>query len=188
MGEETEEKNYKFLYILFVAVIVLWTLFEFVPFKLFSTWQERGTFGDSFGAINSLFSGLAFAGIIYTIILQKNELQLQRQELAYTRRELERSASAQEESEKTLKEQSRLMEEQAKLMREQIEFMGKQNVAAKEAAKLDAISTVVSYYSQEAASSKETNWNWSVQATHKAFKYVEILEKQIEQMKNIANE
>ncbi len=188
MSEDAEEKNYKFLYILFVVVIVLWTLFEFVPYKLFSTWTDRGTFGDSFGAINSLFSGLAFAGIIYTIILQKNELQLQRQELAFTRKELERSALAQEESEKSLKEQSRLMEEQAKLMREQIEFMEKQNIAAKEAAKLEAISTVVSYYSQSAASSKNDNWNWSVQATQKASKYVEILEKQIEQMNKIADE
>lgn len=38
----------------------------------------RGVFGDKFGAINALFSGLAFAGIIFTIYLQRRELALQR--------------------------------------------------------------------------------------------------------------
>jgi hypothetical protein len=50
---------------------------------------DRGTFGDMFGAVNSLFSGLAFAGIIYTILLQRNELELQREELRSTRAEFE---------------------------------------------------------------------------------------------------
>ena len=47
-----------------------------------------GLFGDSFGAVNALFSGLAFAGVIYAIILQRKELQLQREELEATRGEL----------------------------------------------------------------------------------------------------
>lgn len=33
--------------------------------------NTRGTFGDQFGAVNALFSGLAFAGLIYTIVLTK---------------------------------------------------------------------------------------------------------------------
>ncbi len=41
----------------------------------------RGTFGDKFGAINALFSGLAFAGIIATILLQRRELFLQRKDI-----------------------------------------------------------------------------------------------------------
>lgn len=45
--------------------------------------------GDVFSAINSLFSALAFAVIIYTISLQKKELALQRKELADTRKEFE---------------------------------------------------------------------------------------------------
>lgn len=50
---------------------------------------NRGEFGDKFGAINSLFSGLAFLGLIITLLFQKEELELQRQELAETRKELE---------------------------------------------------------------------------------------------------
>lgn len=33
-------------------------------------WEVRGQLGDMFGAVNSLFSGLAFAGLIVTLILQ----------------------------------------------------------------------------------------------------------------------
>jgi hypothetical protein len=36
--------------------------------------QARGLFGDKFGAVNSLFSGFAFAGIIFTILLQRRDL------------------------------------------------------------------------------------------------------------------
>lgn len=37
--------------------------------------QARGLFGDKFGAVNALFSGFAFAGIIFTILLQRRDLQ-----------------------------------------------------------------------------------------------------------------
>lgn len=36
----------------------------------------RGIVGDMFGAVNALFSGLAFAGLIYTITVQRKELSL----------------------------------------------------------------------------------------------------------------
>ena len=52
--------------------------------------DARGTFGDKFGAVNSLFAGLAFAGIIFTIFLQRKELQLQRKELEATREVFEK--------------------------------------------------------------------------------------------------
>jgi hypothetical protein len=55
----------------------------------------RGQFGDLFGGANALFTGLAFAGVIYTILLQSNELELQREELRLNREELHRSADAQ---------------------------------------------------------------------------------------------
>ena len=49
--------------------------------------EERGTLGDMFGTVNALFSGLAFAGIIFTILLQRKELGYQRKELRETRAE-----------------------------------------------------------------------------------------------------
>lgn len=49
--------------------------------------SERGAFGDKFGFINSLFSGLALTGIIISIYFQQKELSLQRDELIETRDE-----------------------------------------------------------------------------------------------------
>ena len=58
----------------------------------FDTWGDRGTFGDMFGVANAFFSGLAFAGVIYAILMQQSELGLQRKELELTREEFKRSA------------------------------------------------------------------------------------------------
>lgn len=73
-----------------------------------SNW--RGTFGDQFGAVNALFSGLAFTGLIYTIILQRrdlelqrNDLKLQREELALTRQEMEEQTAEFEKQNETLR-------------------------------------------------------------------------------------
>ncbi|MCA9445271.1 MAG: hypothetical protein KC964_31070 [Candidatus Omnitrophica bacterium] len=74
--------------------------------SLVGNWEEgSGPFGDSFGTLNALFSGLAFAGIIVTLFLQRKELGYQRQELAATREELKRSATAQEETQRVLSHQ-----------------------------------------------------------------------------------
>ena len=83
------------------AVFILWVIGGLATYWM----SERGTLGDMFGAINALFSGLAFAGVIYTILLQRKELELQREELVSTREELARSASAQERSEQALRAQ-----------------------------------------------------------------------------------
>lgn len=75
--------------LLFPGVIILWGLFWALSSWMYPEIECRGQFGDSFGAINALFAGLAFAGVIYAIILQKKELGLQRDELGLQRRELE---------------------------------------------------------------------------------------------------
>ena len=53
---------------------------------------------DNFALANSLFSALAFAGVIAAIYLQTRELQYQRQELEDTRDELKNSVDAQRQS------------------------------------------------------------------------------------------
>lgn len=77
----------------------------FIPDK-----DTRGTFGDQFGAVNALFSGLAFAGLIYTIILQRRDLELQRddlklqrEELILTRKEMEEQTAEFEKQNETLR-------------------------------------------------------------------------------------
>jgi hypothetical protein len=83
----------------FVLVIgyALLLLFIMWPIGEFSV-SNAGVFGDSFGILTSLFSGLAFSGMIITILLQRDELRLQRYELIENRREFSKSADAQERS------------------------------------------------------------------------------------------
>jgi hypothetical protein len=80
-------------------------LFALLVMKSILPWADRSAFGEMFGGLNTFFSGLAFAGVIYAILLQRKELKLQREELELTRNELKRSAEAQEESQKALKDQ-----------------------------------------------------------------------------------
>lgn len=66
------------------GVIVVWAS-TFLLLCLPS--QSRGTFGDMFGAVNALFSGLAFAGLIITLIMQQKELSFQRADIFVERNE-----------------------------------------------------------------------------------------------------
>lgn len=85
-----EDKDTGFIITSVVATLViigLWVLTYYLLKDLQQT--DRGTFGDMFGSVNALFSGLALAGIILTILLQRKELKLQREELRDTRIEFE---------------------------------------------------------------------------------------------------
>ncbi len=122
-------------FLLFPAIILVWWLFELWVVQRWPTWVLRGQFGDSFGAINALFSGLAFAGVIIALVfqrrelvLQRTELRLQREELKLTRIELKRTAEAQEQSFAALNTQAEIQ---------------------RETAILDSLAAVVAYYDRE---------------------------------------
>ena len=83
-----------------IGVIVVWALTLFL--LLLPESEKRGQFGDMFGAVNALFSGFAFAGLIITLILQKKELGLQRDELEETRKELKNQREEFEKENETL--------------------------------------------------------------------------------------
>ena len=76
--------GYGFLW-LCLGVVCLWTVCTIAIYWLFPDWQTRGAVGDSFGAVSALFSGLAFAGLIYALHLQRKELRYQREEFLATR-------------------------------------------------------------------------------------------------------
>ena len=72
-----------------VVVFLLWTLIPNLLFWWFSSWlpegditlTNKGVFGDSFGGVNALLSGLALIGVITAIILQRQELKNQQEEM-----------------------------------------------------------------------------------------------------------
>lgn len=78
--ETTSKKDtYTLLYVLIGVVIILWVI-SWLSIQGFYGWSvdnNRGTFGDMFGAVNALFSGLAFAGLIFTIRLQRKDINIQ---------------------------------------------------------------------------------------------------------------
>ncbi|GDX97227.1 hypothetical protein LBMAG47_28920 [Planctomycetia bacterium] len=78
-----------------LGITVVAIAYGLVLSGVFNDWSSRGQFGDMFGALNTFFSGLAFAALAYTLLLQRKELALQRIELAQTRDELARQAEAQ---------------------------------------------------------------------------------------------
>lgn len=119
--------NRKFIVLLSVAsllfIISSW-YYTFYILKDLSL-DERGTFGDMFGGLNTLFSGLAFCGIIISILLQSAELKMQREEIRQNREELKGSKVAQEAQSYSLQKQAENL---------------------KVSAKLSALNTLVNYY------------------------------------------
>ena len=107
MNKEYRKMSKSLIFIIYiVAIIFIWCLSWYLIDLNIIDSNERGVFGDKFGAINSLFSGLAFVGLIVTLRYQKEELELQRQELAETRKELEGQKKEFEEQNKIMRRQS----------------------------------------------------------------------------------
>jgi hypothetical protein len=80
--------NFMLITIIVISLIVgLWLITYFMLKDYPAT--DRGTFGDMFGSINALYSGLALAGIMLSILLQRSEIKLQSEELKETRREFQ---------------------------------------------------------------------------------------------------
>ncbi len=103
------EKSYfnDFLYI--CSLMVLISVLYFIGVEItHSSNESRGTFGDLFGGLNTIFSGFAFAGVLITILMQMRELK-------ETRQELKKSAEAQEKSQMALNEQLKSMELTSKI-------------------------------------------------------------------------
>lgn len=96
-NEETKSRLWIWIVVAIGVVLVLWGL-NWWGVSKFIELSDQGTFGDKFGAVNALFSGLAFAGLIITLLYQREELKLQREELQETRKELK-------EQNKTMKRQ-----------------------------------------------------------------------------------
>lgn len=79
------------LFWLAAFVILLWVANGLMKFVVNKPIADCGTFGDQFGAVNALFSGLAFVGLIYTIIQQNRSIELQRKDLKNQLRELQQN-------------------------------------------------------------------------------------------------
>ncbi|CAI3119490.1 hypothetical protein MWMV18_MWMV18_03222 [Acinetobacter calcoaceticus] len=113
--KSSDWKGFIYCFLLIISVFAMWVGYPYgLPYlHTITNAATYGTFGDSFGALNTLFSGLAFATLIITLFLQRKELQLQREEV--------------QESNDIAKTQSAISDQQAQLISQQIRESQKQN-------------------------------------------------------------
>src|SRR5437868_5457137 len=64
-----------------IFAVLLWGANWYFVSRFVTGEDKQGQFGDMFGAVNALFTALAFAGLIYTVLLQRDQLALQQQEI-----------------------------------------------------------------------------------------------------------
>jgi hypothetical protein len=88
-----------FIYFSILTMLVLLVQLGYIDFMedLSPSISERGQFGDMFGGLTALFSGLAFSATASMLFLQYKELRLQREELALSRSIQKASAQSQSE-------------------------------------------------------------------------------------------
>lgn len=81
-----ELRYFPSLFRISASLIFCCTAYPFI-LRIFIDYDYVGIFGDQYGAINALISGLAFAAFWASLQLQRHELRLQRQELSRANRE-----------------------------------------------------------------------------------------------------
>ena len=88
-----------------IPVLLIWHFLPICLTELYCTIGEKGAYGDMYGSVNALFTALAFAGVIITLVFQLRELELTRSELSGQRQELARQKEQLEIQNKTFKKQ-----------------------------------------------------------------------------------
>ena len=85
--KQTEPKHFgKITFGAVLAVFLMWLAYAFLIDNFIPSQTDRGLFGDQFGALNTLFSGLAFAIIIVALFLQRKEFSAQLDEIRKTQK------------------------------------------------------------------------------------------------------
>lgn len=83
---EVREQSMKPLYVGAAIVLMAWLVILVITLVMFftacdATAARWGQFGDAFGTVNALFSGLALLGVVYAILLQREDIEIQRLDL-----------------------------------------------------------------------------------------------------------
>ncbi len=102
----------------FLAILIVgaWIGFGWILPRLLFDPEDAAAFGDAFGMVNALFSGLAFLGVIVAIWLQNRELQHQLREFSEQTQlqglQLEQDRIAAENQRKITEQQIELLKEE----------------------------------------------------------------------------
>lgn len=96
MASQHTSNNRKFWLLLTcgsAAIVLIWGSSAVVVVALVDR-DYRGDFGDLFGAVNALFTGLAFYGVVVSLLIQRDQLANQHRELVESRHAQEQAANA----------------------------------------------------------------------------------------------
>lgn len=95
-----------------IEITYYFLVFAFLP----NNWTIRGQFGDMHGTLNTFFSGITLAAIIYTARMQHVELGLQRTASTKNSTEIEKTSRALEKAAAHLEENALNAQRTATLM------------------------------------------------------------------------
>lgn len=116
MGSDSFSKPWFPLAVGGAVVFAVWGM-SALALRMF-TLQDRGLIGDSFGAINALFSGLALAGVVYAILQQNESRDQQAKALELQSRALDLQLNELKIQQETLQTQLQEMRLQTEAARE----------------------------------------------------------------------
>ncbi|MCM3632950.1 hypothetical protein [Paenibacillus camelliae] len=100
-------------YGLFILVLVVWISYIFIMrffFKSDTDKNSAGTFGDMFGALNTLFTGLAFVGVVISLLQQNKALEQQNKSLIKQQQALDQQKTVLEQQQEALNIQKNELE------------------------------------------------------------------------------
>ena len=119
--------------------MIAWLIFGFIA--LLGA-KDLGEFGDFLGSLNTLFSGLAFVGLVVAILLQREDLRKQTTALNLQREELKLQREELAATRQVLDKQHEEMKQSAKAHRDQAKHL-------KLSARLNMLSTLYEAYNSE---------------------------------------
>lgn len=74
--------KFKHVCVLLAGTVLLWGAYLVGLRWWFGSWSDAGAFGDAFGALNTLFTGLAFIVVFATLLQQAEQIETTRKDLA----------------------------------------------------------------------------------------------------------
>ncbi|MCB1060084.1 MAG: hypothetical protein KDB65_07625 [Calditrichaeota bacterium] len=128
-----DDKKWLWLFFKIGGAVVAALVLSWIALVLWNpteTWQTRGQFGDMFGVVNALFSGLAFAAFLVALRQQQQELKDSRDVLSAQLEELKVSNRTNELQAEQLELQKIELEATRKVFEDQSRTLSKQQFEA----------------------------------------------------------